>query len=419
MHRDNHPILKFEEDTLEYGKFEKLKDTELLQNQVINWKWLNEIGAEQEVRELLGERLIEALNCIEPQYEELVLEFHSTWVHKEGRFDQGTAVSFSFGRRMYEMNVPRFAVVSGLYTEEEVKRPEFASYLRDAYKKRRDCSVGGKELEEFWKTISNRTFGLTNLITSVRNPVYRYVLKILSTTLVGRKSGENKANWIDLFILMCRVQGKEFNLATVLADSFSRGRRGGIRAGLDMGSYITRIATNLGVFDTYLPEFLHEGPTTAMFGLQELQKAGIVSWQKPYGWEPIKEGPHVQTPHVRPAKDASIQTEPSHKQQPPQVHERSVPESQRRHPLPEPLTLSFSGYVEQRFDRLEQLIEVLQRSQSRQEDVLHYMMTVQSMRIPDFFRPGQEGQAGVGAQADPNPPFQVFEASSHDSNSGQ
>ncbi|MFS8021523.1 hypothetical protein Hanom_Chr16g01428371 [Helianthus anomalus] len=107
-------------------------------------------------------------------------------------------------------------------------------------------------------------------------------------------------------------------------------------------------------------------------------------------------------------------------QQPSQVHERSVPVSQRRYPLPEPLTLeSFSGYVEQRFDRLEQLIEALQRSQSRQEDVLLYMMTVQSMRIPDFFRPGQEGQAGVGAQADPDPPFQVFEASSHDSDSGQ
>ncbi|XP_035831085.1 uncharacterized protein LOC118480390 [Helianthus annuus] len=308
----NHPILKFELDSPEYEKFEKLKDIELLQHRVINWKWLNEIGSEQEVRDLLGERLIDALNCVEPQYEELVLEFHSTWVHKEGKFDLGTTVLFSFGRQVYEMNVLRFAIVSGLYTEEEVKRPEFATYLRGAYNKPRDCSVGGTELKEFWKTISNRPFGSTNLITSVRNPVYRYVLKILSTTLVGRKSGENKANWIELFILMCRVQGKEINLATILADSFSRDRRGGHQAGLDMGPYITRIATNLGVFDKYLPEFLHKGPTTAMFGLQELQKAGIVSWQEPYGWEPTREGSHVQPPQVRPAEDVSIQTEPSH-----------------------------------------------------------------------------------------------------------
>ncbi|KAJ0615088.1 hypothetical protein HanIR_Chr02g0070011 [Helianthus annuus] len=205
------------------------------------------------------------------------------WFHKEGKFEQGTAVSFSFGWQVYEMNIARFAIVSRLYTKEEVKRPEVATCLRGAYNKPKDYSVGGTELEEFWGTISDQPFGSTNLITSVRNPVYRYVLKILSTTLVGRKSGENKANWIELFILMCRVQGKEMNLATVLADSFSRGRRGGIRAGLDMGPYITRIATNLGVFDKYLPEFLHKGPTTAMFGLQDLQKAGIVSWQEPYG----------------------------------------------------------------------------------------------------------------------------------------
>ncbi|MFS7996163.1 hypothetical protein Hanom_Chr12g01126711 [Helianthus anomalus] len=45
---------------------------------------------------------------------------------------------------------------------------------------------------------------------------------------------------------MCIMQKKEMNLAIVLVDSFSRGRRGGIRAGLDMGPYITRNATNLG-----------------------------------------------------------------------------------------------------------------------------------------------------------------------------
>ncbi|MFS8016014.1 hypothetical protein Hanom_Chr15g01363411 [Helianthus anomalus] len=245
----NHPILKFEEDSSEWVKFKKLKDTKLLQHRIINWKWLRKIGSEQEVRDLLGERLIDALNYIE----ELVLEFHSTWFHKEGKFEQGTDVSFSFGRQVCEMNVPRFAVVSGLYTEEEVKRPEFATCLRGAYNKHKDYSVGGAELEEFWGTIFYQPFGSTNLITSGRNPVYRYVLEILSTTLVGRRSGENKANWIELYILMCRVQGKEMNLATVLEDSFSRGRRGGIRAGLDMGPYITRIATNLGVFDTYHP----------------------------------------------------------------------------------------------------------------------------------------------------------------------
>ncbi|KAF5812828.1 hypothetical protein HanXRQr2_Chr03g0091051 [Helianthus annuus] len=205
MHRDDHPFLKFELDSPECNKYEKLNDTELLQHQVIDWSWLEEIGSLQEMQDLVGPKLTDAMECTQPQYEELVLEFHSTWLHKEGKFEQDTTVSFSLGRQVYEMNMARFAIVSGLYTKEEVKRPEFVACLRGAYTKVRDYNVGANELREFWSTISDHSFSTTNLITSVRNPVYRYLLQTLSTTLVGRKSGENKANWIELFILMCRV----------------------------------------------------------------------------------------------------------------------------------------------------------------------------------------------------------------------
>ncbi|MFS7937772.1 hypothetical protein Hanom_Chr05g00431631 [Helianthus anomalus] len=144
--------------------------------------------------DLVGPKLSDAMECTQLQYEELVLEFHSTWLHKEGKFEQDTTVSFSLGRQVYEMNMAHFAIVPGLYTEEDVKRPEFVTCLRGAYTKPRDYSVGVNELREFWSMISDHSFATTNLITSVRNQVYRFLLKILSTTLVGRKSGENKAN---------------------------------------------------------------------------------------------------------------------------------------------------------------------------------------------------------------------------------
>ncbi|MFS7905115.1 hypothetical protein Hanom_Chr01g00043941 [Helianthus anomalus] len=198
----NHPILKFEVNEPEWNKFDKLKDTELLQHRFIDWSWLEEIGSLQEMQDLVGPKLTDAMEYTQPQYEELVLEFHSTWLHKEGNFEKDTAVSFSLGRQVYEMNMAHFAIVSGLYTKEEV----------------RDYSVGGNELREFWSIISDHSFALTNLITLVRNPMYRYLLKTLSATLTGRKSGENKANWIELFILMCQVQKREMNLATVLTE---------------------------------------------------------------------------------------------------------------------------------------------------------------------------------------------------------
>ncbi|KAJ0791903.1 hypothetical protein HanOQP8_Chr01g0011221 [Helianthus annuus] len=191
VNRLDHPILQFESSTPEWDKYDKLTDTDLLQHRGLDWTWLDAIGSRQVVLDLLGPKLTEALDCGHEQYEELVLEFHSTWKHKEGKFDDDKAVSFSLGRQVFEMNMARFAIVSGFYTEEEVKQPGFVTSLRGAYTTVRKNSVGGAELRNFWKTISDHPFIVTNLITSVRNPVYRYVLKILSTTLVGRKSGEN------------------------------------------------------------------------------------------------------------------------------------------------------------------------------------------------------------------------------------
>ncbi|KAJ0765840.1 hypothetical protein HanPI659440_Chr08g0308331 [Helianthus annuus] len=287
------------------------------------------------------------VDCALDQYEELVFEFHSTWKHKEGKFTDDKAVSFSLGRRVFEMNMAWFAVASGFYTPEEVQQPGFVTSLREAYSTDREYSVGAAELRRFWSTISDHPFALTNLITSVCNPVYRYVLKILSTTLVGWKSGENKANWIEIFILMCRVENREMNLATTLAASFSRGRRGGLRAALAMGPYITRLGSNLGVFDKYNPRFLNEGPKTIIFGMRELQQAGIVSYTEPYGWEEIRQGPHVQPPEGHPTADVIMQIEPTNRQRPPQWHERPAPQYPRRQPPPEPPILqSLSGYVE-------------------------------------------------------------------------
>ncbi|KAJ0699335.1 hypothetical protein HanOQP8_Chr10g0354671 [Helianthus annuus] len=347
------------------------------------------------------------MDCPLDQYEELVLEFHSTWKHKEGKFAENDAVSFSLGRKVFEMNIAQFVVASGYYTEEEVKEPGFSTSLRGASSSDRDYSVGAAELRRFWSTISDHPFALTNLITSVRNPIYRHVLKILSTTLVGRKSGENKAIWIELFILMCRVENREMNLATVLADSFSRGRRGGRRAALDMGPYITHLALNLGVFDKYPLRILHEGPKTVLFGIKELHQAGIVSYTEPYGWEPIRQGLKVQPPEGHPAEDVMMQIDPTHRQRPPQRHERLAPQYPRRQPPPEPLILkSFSGYVEQRFDRSEHLI---QTGQERQEDALRYIMSRHSMVIPDFFQSREQGgPVGAGERFYPTPPFHVF-----------
>ncbi|KAF5767294.1 hypothetical protein HanXRQr2_Chr14g0622621 [Helianthus annuus] len=193
-----------------------------------------------------------------------------------------------------------------------------------------------------------------------------------------------------------------------------------------MGPYITRIARNLGVFTKYLPEFLHEGPKMVTFGLKELQQAGIVSWMEPYGWELIRQGPHVQPPEGHPAEDVMLQIDPAHRQRPPQRHELPAHQYPRRQPPHVPLTLeSFSVCVEQRFDKLEHLIFT---GQDRQEDAFRYIMRRHIMGIPDFYQPRQQGSsAGTAERFDPIPQIRVFgegssgsgerEESSHESNS--
>ncbi|KAM0045972.1 hypothetical protein Hdeb2414_s0009g00310281 [Helianthus debilis subsp. tardiflorus] len=102
-----------------------------------------------------------------------------------------------------------------------------------------------------------------------------------------------------------------------------------------------------------------------------------------------------------------MQINPTHRQRPPQRHELPAPQYPRRQPPPEHITLeSLSAYVEQRFDRLEHLI---QTDQERQVEALRFIMSRHSMGISDFFQPRQQGgSAGAGERFDPVSPFHVF-----------
>ncbi|KAI3774812.1 hypothetical protein L1987_49374 [Smallanthus sonchifolius] len=403
--RREHPLLQFEVNTKEWTKLQKIIRTEILEHWTIDWDWLASVGARDRVERLLGPRL--------------------RAMHKEGSFAEDDAVSFSLGRMVHEMSIPQFAVASGFYTEEEVVTPEFVTGLRGVYVNQRELCLGSDELARFWGTIADVGFAKTNLITSVRDPIYRYVLKVFSTTLVGRKSGKNKANWIDIFLLMCLVEERNMNLASVLAWSLNRARRGGNRAALDMGPYITKLADNLGVFQKYSLATLRVGAPSRHFQIRDLQLAGILTLGEPIIWLDARQGPQVMPPVGHSADDVMQGMYPPARQRPPQRREIPAPQYPRRQPPPDPLTLSSL------YDRMDQGFGRIDYRHDRQDGALRYMMSRMSIDVPDFFQPfvdpvqfpmpgyydpsgaggsSQQGGSGSGqyGYVDPTPEFQVY-----------
>ncbi|KAL8239647.1 hypothetical protein R6Q59_016214 [Mikania micrantha] len=219
------------------------------------------------------------------------MEFHSTFMYDDSEFDSLDVVSFSLGRRVYEMTIPQFAVVYGFYTEEEVMSPRFVSSLRGAAKKNRDFCISDVDLSEFWATIADSPFSTSMLESDIRDPILRYIHRVLACTLIGRSSEEEKVNWIDLFCLYCMVTEREANVACVLATSLARDRRGGGRARLDMGPYIYRMAEYLGVFDRYRPDLMILGPLTTPTDMRDLRGVGILEKDDPSRWAGFMVGP--------------------------------------------------------------------------------------------------------------------------------
>ncbi|KAK1421797.1 hypothetical protein QVD17_24429 [Tagetes erecta] len=328
----------------------------------LDWDLLERLGSRHRVMELLGPKLRSILSVRDPQYKELVLEFHCTFKFKDGNFDQWNAVSFSLGRQMHEMSIAQFGVISGFYTQEEVVAEEFSTSCRGVFKNRYERCMVNEDLAGFWRTISNTPWSGNLVNSDIRDPVLRYLHKVLTTTFVGRGSGENKVNWKDLCCLMYMVEKRPMNWASTLAMCFHRHRRGGPRSALDMGPYITVIAENLG-YD-------------------------------PVQWAYTRGGPQEQPPPDPDAARSMQSAIPSRYQRPLHRSERVAPVHPLREPRPEVLTLDslynrmdtgfnfLQGYVSEQIGEVRQ---TMRESFARQNQGLTYMMEQTNIRVPEYY----------------------------------
>ncbi|KAI3816629.1 hypothetical protein L1987_16332 [Smallanthus sonchifolius] len=391
-----HPLLQFELGTQESRKLDTLIDTNLLQFRTIDWTLLDHIGQRDRIEALLGDKFRAALCCMASQYEELTIEFHATFRYKQGNCEQHDAVSFSLGRQVYEMTMPQFAVATQLYTQAEVQTPEFITSVRGVFTRQHDYSLVRNDLVKFWGTISNAPF--------------------------SGSSGENKIKQVDLFCLLCMVEQRPANVASIIAWSMKRTWRGGPDAGIYMGPYVTRIAESLGVFDKYEARYLKDGPFTVMMGVRELQFAGILSMHEPPSWEPIRAGPQGQPPAGSEAAAAMQSGIPARYQRPLHRSERPAPQYPLQQPRPDPLTLdSMYDRMEHGFRELHGLVTT---AIMRSGPAFYWAATSgggiegsSGQQYSGYGQYGSYGQPGSSGQygADRSPPeFPIFEAESEE-----
>ncbi|KAL8217790.1 hypothetical protein R6Q57_021163 [Mikania cordata] len=179
----DHTLLMFEMGTYERDRLDMFITLELLHHRNISWDLIDQLGQRDRLERMLGPKWVRVLACDWPQYKELTIEFHSIFMYDDSEFDSIDAVSFSQGRRVYEMTIPQFAVVSGFYTEDEVMSPGLMSSLRGATKKNKDFCLSEVDLSEFWATIADSPFSTSMLESDIRDPLLRYLHRVLACTL--------------------------------------------------------------------------------------------------------------------------------------------------------------------------------------------------------------------------------------------
>ncbi|KAI3797667.1 hypothetical protein L1987_32928 [Smallanthus sonchifolius] len=97
------------------------------------------------------------------------------------------------------------------------------SHLRGLFKRRHDQGVSDSQLHDFWHSIVDGPYSTSLVESSIRDPLIRYIHRLLACTLIGRRSGIEKCSQLDLFCLYCIVGRREANLASILISSIAKG----------------------------------------------------------------------------------------------------------------------------------------------------------------------------------------------------
>ncbi|KAL8258395.1 hypothetical protein R6Q59_030436 [Mikania micrantha] len=177
---------------MEHARVTTLAGLEIIQHRGFDRAVIERLGRLEEFDSMLTPPWVYLLRCRWPQYAELTVEFHSTFQYDARSVTTPGAVAFALGRTAHSMIVADFAVAMGIYTREEVTARAFEDLLLGVSRAARPGHATEYEMAAFWSTIAIPPHTDRRLATHIRDPLLRYIHRILTSTLIPRHSGKDK-----------------------------------------------------------------------------------------------------------------------------------------------------------------------------------------------------------------------------------
>ena len=230
----------------------------------------------------------------EPPFKELLLEFLATFSFNKSStiFDLPNTVQFRLGDNRFQLSLTEFSIHCGFYNIEFTSSPEYQQCLTDI-----GDAIPGMVWNNFRAPDTPDYDPRMTKGSAITDPAIRYLHRLITSTISGRRESTGVVSQRDLFYLHCfrnrRVPHLGYGFALYM-DNMAKKKKGSLCG----APYITRLAKGLGVFNNL--SGLTTTPPMMPFDIRIMRSLGFVTKRNGQyivaGQPPIEPLPQVAAP---------------------------------------------------------------------------------------------------------------------------
>ncbi|KAD5507914.1 hypothetical protein E3N88_15617 [Mikania micrantha] len=208
----------------------------------LSWDLVVNLNQQTRLHPLITEPWSRLFYINRPQYRELLMEFFASYSFSfpsQNVYRKRFGLTFRLGGRWRRFSVAQFATRMGLYTEGELDS-EIFDELHDFEDK--------IEKAMFWAEVAEGVYDPRRAkATKLRDPLHRFIHRILVSTIMQRGDSLGNVPTRDLFYLYCLIRGIHCNIAHCLAYFLTTSSGKLASSHICGGAYITQLADSFGL----------------------------------------------------------------------------------------------------------------------------------------------------------------------------